>query len=228
MAIIVSPVWSSIRGSICGITYLTTPAGAIIARQRVKPVNPNSPAQIAVRSGLTGALVAWESATPAQRSDWDAWVLTQSIYRSGREAFIASYTLGAYVNSITPGSVVLGQAAPTNPGILLISDVLPATYTPLADTGVSFSVQNNETESVAYLCQLSSGFPETRNYWTGPWNTVKNQIIISGAGPINTIIDFNGLPVDLRFFMKVRAISVAAPIRVSTAFIIYSLSVTNP
>ena len=48
--------------------------GGAYFRTKVTPVNPNTPAQAAVKSRLTTQAQAWRSLTAAQRAQWNAAV----------------------------------------------------------------------------------------------------------------------------------------------------------
>lgn len=62
-------VVAEIRGSLGGNVFSRNKGGAYV-RQRVKPINPNSPAQAAVR-GVFGTLqAAWRGLTQAERDSW--------------------------------------------------------------------------------------------------------------------------------------------------------------
>jgi hypothetical protein len=70
MAIIKSPVWSEARGSIGGTTYARNKAG-LYARNRSKPVNPNTANQSRVRSQFQTTAYGFSLLTVEQVAAWN-------------------------------------------------------------------------------------------------------------------------------------------------------------
>jgi|GEM_PF-750190 len=64
---------SDLRGKINGTVHARNRGGAYM-RTKVTPVNPNSPAQSAVRNRLTGRAQAWRGLTQLQRDAWNSAV----------------------------------------------------------------------------------------------------------------------------------------------------------
>lgn len=60
---------SNIQGSIAGNTFTRTKAGPAI-RNKVKPNNPASPAQMAQRERITRLSKSWQALTEEQRQSW--------------------------------------------------------------------------------------------------------------------------------------------------------------
>lgn len=216
MAIIVSPVWSSARGSIAGTTYLTTPSGAIIARQRVKPSNPSSPYQTLIRSSNAASLAAWQALTSTQRADWDLYAQSTP-YHNGREAFFAASNLVNYGNSRFAVGAVVPSTAPALPGLLNISGF--SVGAPLTvGTGISVNFTNYEAEDLFGLCVISAGFNQTRNFWKGPWNQV-TAVCEEITSSTSSVIDFMDLTEGLRYFVRFRAFMGDPDPRVSSEWI---------
>ena len=61
---------SNMQGSIAGNTFTRSKAGPA-ARNRVKPNNPATPAQMAQRALITRLSKSWQGMTDAQRTAWD-------------------------------------------------------------------------------------------------------------------------------------------------------------
>src|SRR3989304_10392306 len=116
MAKFLSQVYTQIRGSVGGIPYLTTPAGAMIARARVIPVNAPSPFRTIVKSALIEAVSRWSALTVAGQAAWNTWALAHPP-GDGRQQLIAGQALqGLGDISALPGSPALMTAtrpAPT-------------------------------------------------------------------------------------------------------------------
>tara|TARA_Y100000310_G_scaffold3699_2_gene4577 strand:+ start:807 stop:1517 length:711 start_codon:yes stop_codon:yes gene_type:complete len=69
---------SNIQGSIGGNCFTRTKGGSA-ARNKVKPTNPSTPAQLAQRELITRLSKAWRTLTDAQRDAWAAAALTSKI-----------------------------------------------------------------------------------------------------------------------------------------------------
>lgn len=82
-------VVTEIRGSLGGNVFSRNKGGAYV-RQRVKPINPNTPKQAAVR-GTFGTLQAlWRSLTQAQQDEWKA--ATENYTAVNRVGDVIKYT----------------------------------------------------------------------------------------------------------------------------------------
>lgn len=101
-----------ISGSIGANTYAHNRYGQY-ARGRSIPVNPNTPAQSAVRAAFTGGVSAWKALSAANRSLWEAYAsntpwtnkLGETVYLTGQAMFVGSYSY----------SQIIGAAAITSP-----------------------------------------------------------------------------------------------------------------
>jgi len=224
MAIIVSPVWSSARGSIAGTTYLTTPSGAIIARQRVKPTNPSSPLQTQIRSANAAALSAWNALNDAQRAAWDVYAVTTP-YHTGRQAFFAAAILTSYLDGRFGGPFTMPSTAPTKPGLVNLSNMFIGAPV-AAGTGISVAVTNNEAEDVELLIEISGGFNPTRHFWKGPWDQSKTVQVTADAGAAS-ITDIISLTKDLRYFVRVAGCSEHPEPRMATPWISSGIAATT-
>jgi len=215
MAKIVSPVWSSIRGSIAGTTYLTTSSGAIIARQRVKPVNPGSLYQGYARSALASANAYWEAAEEAERQGWDQYAAMVG-YTSGRRAFFAGSSLAGYLNTRFSAVIPQDPQPPVVGNIINISDIVVVQPTGPAEDGLTLNFTNWESEALKVLVQVSPAFNPTRNYWKGPWDASK-AVVVDAASLSAGTHDFE-LIVGQKYFFKVRAVTADGPLRVSSVW----------
>jgi len=72
-------------GSIGGTTYSRNASGAI-ARQRVKPTNPNTPAQSQNRSRFGGSSGSWGSVDAAQRAAWNGFGKDSFVGHAGKKS----------------------------------------------------------------------------------------------------------------------------------------------
>lgn len=203
---IVSPVWSSARGSIAGTTYLTTPSGQIIARQRTRPTQPVSAFRTAVRNAFTEAVDDWTRITPAQQQQWQLWASAHT-GRKGRQEMIAGKSLLRYMAELplAPAPVIVGNDfAPefTTTPAFSITTGPPAAV----GTGVSVKIFNTGTIDCFYLIEISTQFGAQRNFWKGPWNPAQSTGI-SVAATANGQVDILGGVAGNYVFLRVRGVT---------------------
>lgn len=207
MAKIISPVWSSIRGSIAGTTYLTTPSGQIVGRQRTKPTQPDSNNQVFARSALSAAAADWNGMTQVLRTAWN--VAAVAFGKTGRHLYIGGRQLIEYIsirNLISPLPVVTNDA-PTVGSIPSVN-VTQGTPTAPATPTIEVTLQNMQKVETHCLVQISPPFTATRNFWKGPWDTSKDachKLLASSTGHV----DFAGLEAGM--FYMIRVIPVYTP-----------------
>lgn len=124
MKIIPGAIVGKISGSLGGMTA-SHGRGGYYLRNRVKPVNSNTPRQQAVRSSLGALVQGWSSLlTPAQRAGWTAYAnatprtdrLGESLVLTGSQAYVACNTPRLQVNASTlTASLPRVDDAPTIP-----------------------------------------------------------------------------------------------------------------
>lgn len=115
------------RGSSDGVTYSRNRFGSYI-RNRVAPVQPRTPFQLAVRATFTALSTAWRSLTDAERLDWSD--LGSQIVRSDSLGNSYNLTGNQAYQSVNLNRSTLGQA-PTSaaPALDTIPEILTATIT---------------------------------------------------------------------------------------------------
>jgi hypothetical protein len=232
MAIVVSHLHSSMRGSIAGVTYLTTPAGQIIARQRTRPVQSTSPGSVAAKDALIQSVAGWNALTAAQKLAWNNWASANGDL-SGREEYIAGHCLMNYGILTEPPIWVapnVQEYAPTFTGHPAFT--LSAVPFTTNGTGVAFQVQNASPYIAVAFIEISPQLSTGRNYWKGPWDTSMNQsdgLIIAEKHKF----EFTGLVSGYRYYARARIVSngITVPYvgtAASPALITFSTAVTNP
>lgn len=234
MARALSQVYTIIRGSVGGLTYLSNQFHQIVIRARTAPVQPNTTLQTAVRSSMTAANNAWLNLTDVQRNAWDQYATglpwpgpLGSYTVTGRLCMMAMKILREFIET-------MGYAVPTGPdtapnllmGFYNLSNVKATTFTPVSDTGVSVQYTTEAVDDCLVLAELSPPFPVTRMRYKGPWDTSHNQVD-TGSAPSSNVIDFGGLNDGAVYFIRLRAVSDDAPGRISPEFIIRAIAVTN-
>jgi hypothetical protein len=207
---IVSPVWSEARGSIAGTTYLTTPNGQIIARQRTRPTQPVSFYRTAIRNAMTEAVNVWTTLSASQQAAWQAWALAHGSGthpESGRQMMIGGRSFILYASN--GGALV----APIDDFYYYQPEFTdsPAFTVEVAarhDPGVGFSltVKNVGTMAMFAIVEFSQPFGVSRNYWKGPWIPTLNDGMQIANGVANSKDYSMGLAGDY-IFIRVRAVS---------------------
>lgn len=233
MAIVTSHVWSTARGRVAGIVYLTTPSGSIIARQYVIPVNAPSPFRTYIKDALIEAVSDWDTLTVAEKALWNAWAAANGSL-SGRQEFIAGQALRNYVlNSGVAGVVVITQnlVVPQFNGHPAVTHA-PTLFVAPASTGIAVKNHNTSPQAVICLLEVSSGLSNGRYYWKGPWDNTKTFAFVIAAGATITTA-FAGLTLGHRYFVRMRAFTQDAAIGkqgtvINSAAITYSDAITNP
>lgn len=206
MAKIISPVWSTIRGSIAGTTYLTTPSGQIVGRQRTKPTQPVSQYRTAIRNAFTEAVADWAALGAPERTDWNLWAGAYT-GRSGRHEFIAAKAFLRYGNELpvldTP--VIVGNdRAPLYGSGPTFSMSVGARSSP--GTGVGVTIKNQGIMECWFMIEISPAFGLTRSYWKGPWNmllTAGKAVDAAGQETVDITVGAAGQ----RVFVRVRGVS---------------------
>lgn len=107
MKIIPGAIVGKISGSLGGMTA-SHGRGGYYLRNRVKPINPNTPRQQAVRSSLGALVQGWSSLLSApQRAGWSAYAdatprtdrLGETLLLTGSQAYVASNTPRLQLNA---------------------------------------------------------------------------------------------------------------------------------
>jgi len=233
MAKIVSHVWSSARGSIAGITYLTTPSGAIIARQRVIPVNAPTPFRTFIKDALIEAVSDWDGLTVAQKAAWNLWAAANGLL-TGRQEFVGVQSLRNYVlGSGIAGVTVITQnlLAPDFAGHPAVTHAA-TTFTTALSTGVAFKNRVTSAQKCIVVLELSPGLSNGRYFWKGPWDNTKTIAFDLAAGATVTTT-FPGLNAGLRYYCRMRAYTHGTTaggtgMAIGSPMITYSDAITNP
>lgn len=161
-------------GSIAGNTFARNRYGNY-ARAKTKPVNPNTIAQVAVRSAVTFLVDRWASTlTEAQRTAWKTYAdavnmvnrLGETVQLSGFNHYIRSNT------TLQVQSKTLVDAGPTTLSLPEKDSTFAATASAATQL---ISVTFDDTmefldEDDAYMF-VYQGQPQkaTRNFFAGPW-----------------------------------------------------------
>lgn len=180
-ALFVSPVWSNIRGSIGGTTYSRNKSGAV-ARNRTKPVNPNTAAQSAVRNLFGSLSAAWRNLTDVQRDQWSTMTPNYPYINSvGQSAEYSGQQLYNKLNNNLIASEQTTIDVPLPPALFLPNFCNLAEIDITAD---SFEVGSNLTDgtvqAIVYATpRLSAGIANVNKYFK------KIAVIAASVTPIS-------------------------------------------
>lgn len=233
MARIISPVWSQIRGSIAGTTYLSNQFHQIVARQRTNPVQPNTNYQTAIRTALNAASVLWQGLTDDQRADWENYSATcqwpgplGSYTIPGRQMFIAVHSMRLYL--IARGIVFTGSVltAPLVAGFLGIDSVAASSGPSVPGTGIKITAGNPNVSTIVVWANRSIAWNPSRLRFKGPWD-VRWIDNIDVPTLTTGVIDFLSLSLGMRYFAIVRAISKTGPFKICAPSIVNALATTT-
>lgn len=206
MAIIqVGPVVSDIRGSINGVTFGRNRAG-LFARQRVVPVDPNTPAQVTARAIMAALAIAWRNTlSPAQRSAWNALGTTTVFKNSLGEDFNPSGIM-LFVRS---GALQTraGQTILADPPVQAVVQLGQITMVHTAGQGIEVtSVIGTEVTSGDAIAQKSTNLSQGISFFKGPFlQTLVWPVEDFAALPV-LVVPNSALLVSRRYFIRVRVI----------------------
>lgn len=211
MAKILSSPWSIIRGSIGGTTYFSGPHNAILARQRTSPVNPRTLYQQIIRGAMAAAQSIWQAGSAAERTAWNTYAQTV-VYSgplgnytpSGIQMFHAALVLGKYMSQRFAAIITLNITAPVVSGLMLQSGIV-VDVPSVAGTGFNMKIDNSDTEGAIALIRISPAYKQSRNFYKGPYDPAKEQILTVAAGT-TTPVDILGLVEGMAYFVSSRLI----------------------
>jgi len=207
MAIITSPIASTITGSIGDITYQRNRYHQIVARARPHPANPPSTRRTHYLTARTWAAQQWAALSPAQRSGWADYAATLTIDRNNIKhipnafnTFMACLTFRHFYKLESSDSYPEILDPPTTPGYLAIHFIGPLPYP--GHNGFIVKVYNPNSVAVLRLRRRTTLLPTTINRWYGRyhWDSTFTYIAAHGVGWIqDTLTPDKVMFITLRF-----------------------------
>lgn len=207
------PNIAGISGSIGGTTYARNRYGAY-ARQRTKPVNPQTERQTAVRTIMSLCRSAWfNTLTAAQRTAWALYA--NNVPMMNR--------LGEVVNLSGYNQFCRSSAALLNNGESIIADApttfsLPEQDNTLAVAGtaddqklqVTFDASAPWANETGGLLLLYQGAPQdsTVNFFNGPWRSI-SAVPGNGTTPPTSPVEVDSafpIAAGQKVFLKARVL----------------------
>ncbi len=182
-----SQIFTQVSGSIGGTTFLHGRSG-LIARARTIPVDPGTPAQIAVRGAMADLATRWGSSlSQSQRNAWDVYAFNVTLLNPLGDAINVS-GINMYIRSnlerLNFGQALV-DAAPTT--FDLGNDINPTTavFSEAAQTasliwaaGVPAWFAEDDAFAYGYMSRPMS--PGIR-FFKGPW---QNSVVLEGDNAI--------------------------------------------
>lgn len=215
MARILSPVWSMIRGSVAGTTYLANQYHQIVARQRTAPVQPNTNRQTQLRSSFAAAAQAWKALTDAERLAWEQIAATVpfagplgTYYVTGRNLMLGATSLQRYIKLLYQPTLTVVNTAPIVAGRYAL-DSVESNDLAAPGTGFQIDINNFADRPVAWLADCSIAFNPSRIRYKGPYDSTVQQSELLAAASTG-ICTFDNLTVDQRYFWRIRAVVASA------------------
>lgn len=185
-------------GSIAGNTHARNRYGNYM-RARTKPVNPNTPYQVKIRSAMAFCADRWANTlTAGQRTAWNLYAsnvamknrLGETINLTGFNHYIRSNSLRKFlqVTIIDAGPVVF-ELPEKDPIITIDCDSAPQKIDVGFDVNLDWA-----TEAGAHL-HLRQGVPQNpqRNFFAGPWEHVGT--ILGNPGGLASPVGFTPVKV---------------------------------
>lgn len=216
MAIGISPIFSQLSGSIGAFTCFWNRYCSIVIRNRVVPVDPNTPAQQTVRTRMSASVAAWQGLTDAQREAWHQFAdgtpwhnaLGQEIRLAGSQMYHAIRLAALHIDNTIP--VATFNLPPCTPGLFTQPrwSFGPCT-SGIFNAGFVVNITNiHPTNAIKVGVHRSTAQNTSINFWKGPYDTRNYQVI----GPIPAGASFGtdivGLVNGKRYFMRFRSLDV--------------------
>jgi hypothetical protein len=140
------------RGSIAGMTGLSGPSHNLVLRSKSSPVNPATARQVQSSGYFAQAASVWKSCPEAHREGWRRYALP----RSGRAAFIASYSFAAMIHAKYPTILVLDSQPPPCPGSLSFS---AGNFRPNVIPNDQIHIDLNNLSSLRLMVDIKVSYP---------------------------------------------------------------------
>lgn len=205
MAKFISTLFSSIRGSVAGTTYFTTPSGQIIGRQRTKPAKPYTTVQAWIKASMSTMAVAWKDLTQPQRDDWDSWAAGHGS-QSGRHRMMGACGLATYMQNFLTTTFDVVLTYPNNKYTPAVSAAVEILVTPPETPFVSVVITNAVATKLHVLAEISYPQDQSRKRYNGPWDTGKTKCLaLTATG--TAVCTFDDLQEGSLYFIKIRPVT---------------------
>lgn len=232
MARALSQVYTVIRGSVGGVTYLANQFHQIIVRARTAPVDPSTTNQAIMRSAVAEANATWRSMLQSVRDLWDNWAQNVTFNGPlgnytvpGRQLFVMARAMQTYLINKWSASITQVVTPPSYNNLYLLGSM--KIRPPAAPgTGFKLEVNSEDLEDGFVHTVISAPFALTRNRFKGPFLSESGQATAITAGG-QADIEYVGLTSGQAYFVRVRAVSDAAGPRTSKVYYVRAIAVAG-
>jgi len=199
------PMVAGASGSVGGAVFSRNRYGSYV-RQRVSPVNPNTPPQNDIRAAMTAISQAWRDVlTPEERLAWTQYAANTPVTDIfGDNQIISGNAMYcAFNNHWTRAGKTRVDVAPTTPGT---TSAITLTHTATALAGWIITA-TNPSIVVGDFCSLviaSAPLTPSRNYYGGPFTF--NAMFALADLPV-TVLDIGEVFEGQRWFCRTRYFS---------------------
>lgn len=213
MAIVKSPMFSLIRGTIGQVIYGRTHDHMIVARSKPPgPAPPPSPGQAAIRAFFLQAWTRWTELSEAQRLAWNGYVDEINRYTipggphvpDGRHMYVGLFVAGMVHDETLPKHIW------DEPSKFIGNLVLPVVtdITPQGSGNISLNFRN-PADGVTVECTISITGPQNltrmlHEKWYVWENMRKVHMLLPGE---SRDVTFKGWQAMKRYFWSVRSMS---------------------
>lgn len=210
MAIGLSHLFSSMAGSVAGITYFRNRYASIVMRERVTPVDPRTVPQQTVRARMSAGVASWQALSDANRQSWEIYAsgtpwknsLAQDVRLTGFNMYLSVLLAAQMINPTL--NVALLATAFCTPGLNIQPKV---TFSPCVGGSAGFNinfVNPHPTDNMRVGVHISTAQNTTVNFWKGPYDSTNYQSTNSIPPGFGTTINYKLLTVDKRYFLRIR------------------------
>lgn len=228
-----SHIASIARGSIAGINYTANSSSRIVTRSKPIPTRPHSNNQTILTASFGEASRRWNGLSTASLQGWEDYAKSLTFqgpigkYKlPGRCVYMSNFCLSAYLHNRGFTAIPPSSTPPTELGFLTV-DRLNISTPPSTGIGYRILGHNRQSHSILIAIWNSRSFESSRNHHIGP---MKSNILFGGIVLQNAAFSFDitNLIEDKRYFCKIRAISVDAPLRLSQLYYFNTLAEEAP
>jgi len=201
--ILISGLPSDARGKIGGFVFSRNASGTYI-RTKVSPVQPRTPAQLAVREAVTWCAQYWRDVmTPAMRLAWEMYAKTtplpdvfgKRLPRKGLAMFLRynSFLRRCGITPVTTAPPIGGECG---------MPFGPLTGTDAGGVKLTTLVPTLASGDLVAVSLCSAPMSQARNYYSGPWQ-YKFNLTSATVYPIE-IVAASLTSIGQRWFVKLR------------------------
>lgn len=224
MAIVKSTIFSVMKGKIGGLVFFNGRYGAIIVRELVIPVNPDTSEQKEARLQLTNASKSWSTdLTDLERKGWDDYAkITPYVNSVGDTVYLTGHAMYVAVRTACLGgdpTIAISQfkTACCDGGMFLdpVVDLIECDTPP--ECGSKLQITNNDPLlSMTGTIQISGPQNPGVKFYHGPYDPTTAQLFGPIAAGSGVEVQYCDVACEgATFFWKMRTFTSASPYKIS-------------